>query len=131
MTPDTRPDPSGDHPHMADLSEYRGTFEDGWTDEDVASVLPRLSADLGLPVVCVWEYDSQYGAGGSSDLAILSDAGTALELPEGLWQLLVDGQGSGEILPEPGGEHDDIDLEKCFDYEHPSDHQYHYEYRND
>jgi hypothetical protein len=115
---------------MVDLSDYKSVFADGWTDEDLDSVLPRLSAELGLQVVGVWEYMSEWGPGGSSDLAIEVD-GEARELPDGLWAWLVDGEGTGQIDPVPGGPHPDIDLSACFDYSLPRGGcQYHYSYQN-
>jgi hypothetical protein len=115
---------------MVDLSQYRATFADGWTDDDLDSVLPRLSADLGLRVVCQWDYLDEWGAGGDSDLAIEID-GVARELPAGLWDLLVEGEGSGQIDPTPGKVHANVDLARCVDHAAArGGHQYHLDIRN-
>ncbi len=123
-----------DHPSeaadmKADLSAYRGIFEDGYTDDDLSRTLPLLSQDLGIWIVGVWDFLDEYGGGGNSDLAVLLD-GQAHELPDGLWDLLVHGLGSGRIAPVAGGPHPDIDLTRCTDYHSPADSQYHYEIRN-
>lgn len=113
-----------------DLSEYAGVFEDGYTDEDIDSVLPRLSDELGLTVVCVWDFVDEYGPGGDSQLCVDLD-GEARELPHGLWELLVDSEVQ-DIAPIAGGPHPEIVLNALVDYEAGSGlgHQYHREWRN-
>jgi hypothetical protein len=96
-----------------DLSQWRSTFADGWTDQDINSVLPALESRLGVRLLCVWDYRDRHGFGGPSTLIAVVD-GEARELAGGLWELLVDGGGDGLISPHavPGRLAQDIDRER-------------------
>jgi hypothetical protein len=104
-------------PTAADLSEWRGSFAEGWTEEDIDRVLNGVTDALNVQFLCVWEYVDEYGPGGHSTLISLIDD-RAHALPRGLWDLLVEGFGGGRIdpatipdLPDP-----DVDLAQLCDY---------------
>jgi hypothetical protein len=87
---------------LVDLSEFRSRFANGWGDDDIDSILPRLSRESGLDLRCAWEYVDQWGFGGNSELIVVLD-GQARELPDGLWELLGEGDGDGFIDPSTVG----------------------------
>lgn len=90
------------------LADLTGVFADGWTEDDISSVLADVSERLGRQLVCVWEYTDLYGCGGHSDLAQIGPDGTLLQIPAGLWELLVDGDEHASIdLAAAAGEHPD------------------------
>ena len=86
-----------------DLSEFRGTFADGWTDDDLRSVLPQINELLCIRIVCLWDAYDDYGFHGHSNLYVDTDEGLAT-IPDGLWQLLVGGEGDGFIDPTTVGQ---------------------------
>jgi hypothetical protein len=91
----------------ADLCEYRGAFASGYTAEDIARVLGAVSARLGVALCCRWEYISDAGFGGDSDLFALVKC-EFRDVPAKLRDLLFDGAGDGIIDPAtiPVGPHD-------------------------
>jgi hypothetical protein len=92
--------------------QFRATFRDGWTDDDIDSVLAQIQEDLGVQLRCVWEYVDDYGCGGHSDLIMVRD-GQPCALPDGLWDFLVDGAGDGQITGQVVAEacrYDDADI---------------------
>ncbi len=96
-----------------DLSHLRGTFAEGYTDEDIDRVLPELSRLLGGELCCVWEYVDVWSPGGSSDLVAIID-GEARELPAGLSALLHEEDHDGPSVIDaaaiPAGPHSEINL---------------------
>jgi hypothetical protein len=81
-----------------DVSQWRASFAEGYTEEDIDRVLGQL-ARLGIHVRCVWDYVDEGGPSGRSILVGLTADGAACELPEGLYRLLCDGEGDGLIYP--------------------------------
>lgn len=80
---------------LADLYEFaapdelRGCMDDGYTPDEVNSVLGQLSAMTGLRLVCIWDYYDEYGYGGNSEFYIEALDGKSLfKLAGNLWAWL-------------------------------------------
>jgi hypothetical protein len=73
---------------VADLAEWLGRFAGGWDDDDIDSVLPQISEQLGLEIVCIWDYSDASGPGGHSNLIAVVN-GEARTIPDDLWNLLL------------------------------------------
>jgi hypothetical protein len=79
---------------MADIEEFRGTFEDGHTDDDVRSVLGDIERICGAKLVVVWSFNDCWGLGGDSEIHAMDSKGRVCELL-GEWS---------EFLFQPGNE---------------------------
>ncbi|MGC9478840.1 hypothetical protein ACP4I1_32455 [Streptomyces sp. WG4] len=73
-TPQASPDP------LTQLAELHGTFELGYSADDVRSVFGRIADEGGPYLVCVWEYADEYGFGGNSEFYAEGEDGTLFEV---------------------------------------------------
>ncbi|WP_280424786.1 hypothetical protein [Nocardia carnea] len=80
---------------LADLDEFtapdelRGCMDDGYTPEQVNSVLGQLSEMTGLRLVCIWDYYDEDGYGGNSGFYIEAlDGHSLFDLVGDLWAWL-------------------------------------------
>lgn len=63
-----------------ELCEYRSTFVDGYTDDDIDYVLTRITRATGVRLVCVWNTYDDAGFGGDSQLYVHGDGEDVHEL---------------------------------------------------
>ena len=85
----------------SDIEQYRGTFHNGHTSEDVEVVLEPLSEYLGVEVCVAWDFEDMWGAGGNSEL-LISNGKQYNDAPSDLI----------EFLYEPGNKVDVVQLKR-------------------
>ncbi|GAA2967885.1 hypothetical protein [Kitasatospora cinereorecta] len=73
-TAEASPDP------LTQLAELHGTFERGYSADDVRSVFGRIADEGGPYLVCVWEYADEYGFGGNSEFYAEGEDGDLFEV---------------------------------------------------
>lgn len=79
--------------YLDTIEGLRGTFEFGYTEDDVERVCEKLTMWVGTKAVIVWEYWDGYGAGGNSDLHSVHETPGGEQfgpVPAGLWDFLSD-----------------------------------------
>jgi hypothetical protein len=76
------------------LAELKGSFRNGYTEEDVRRVCNRLRQVTGVSLAIVWDHIDGYGYGGNSDYAVLY-RGEPRAIESGFGELLafLDGEG--------------------------------------
>lgn len=85
--------------NFTEFEEFRGTFENGWTDEDINLALPELEEILGVSLVCVWDRYDEVGFAGDSNLYVMDAVGigNVYELSGEWLSFLISGEGSPDV----------------------------------
>ncbi|WP_446041122.1 hypothetical protein [Streptomyces sp. SID1121] len=77
----TLPDPTEEQGDvLAEIADLYGRFEDGYSADGIRTVFARIYDEVGVDLVCVWDYADEYGYGGNSEFFAEDEDGALFEV---------------------------------------------------